>query len=72
VAKTKKVVTAEEHSIIGGLSGTVAELLAEEMPTKMRRVGMRDRFGESGEPEELLTHFGMTKKEIIEKIRELI
>ena len=50
----------------------MAELFAEERPTKMRRVGMRDRFGESGEPEELLTHFGMTQKEIIEKIKELI
>src|SRR3989344_3550409 len=72
VTKTKKVVVAEEHSIIGGLAGAVAELFAEERPTKMRRVGMRDRFGESGEPEELLTHFGMTTKEIIEKIKELI
>lgn len=72
VAKTKKVITAEEHSIIAGLAGAVAELLSEEMPTKMRRVGMKDRFGESGEPDELLAHFGMTKKEIIEKIRELV
>ncbi len=72
VAKTKRVVCAEEHSIIGGLSGAVAEMLSEERPTKMRRVGMRDRFGESGEPDELLTKFGMTKKEIIAGIRELL
>ncbi len=71
-AKTGKVVTAEEHSIIGGLGGVISELLSEELPTKIRRVGMMDRFGESGEPEELLMKYGMTKKVIIEKIKELI
>lgn len=69
--KTKRVVTAEEHSIIGGLGSAVAELLAEEMPVPMRRVGMADKFGESGEPEELLAKYGMTKEVIVAKIREL-
>lgn len=46
--KTGKVVTVEEHSIIGGLGGAVAEVLAEEAPTKMLRIGMMDQFGESG------------------------
>ena len=72
VSKTGKVVTAEEHSIIGGLGGAIAELLGEELPTKMRRVGMKDRFGESGEPTELLVKFGMTKEAIIAQIKELI
>lgn len=72
VAKTGKVVTAEEHSVIGGLGSAIAELLGEELPTKMRRVGMKDRFGESGEPEELLSKFGMTSKEIVSKIKELV
>lgn len=72
VSKTKRVVTAEEHSIIGGLGSAIAELLAEELPTKIRRVGMMDRFGETGEPEELLVKYGMTKEAIIAKIRELI
>lgn len=72
VAKTKKVVVAEEHSIIGGLAGAVAELLAEEMPVKMRRVGMPDVFGETGEVSELMNKWGLTKKEIINKIMELI
>lgn len=71
-AKTGKVVTAEEHSIIGGLGGAVAELLSEELPTKMRRMGMKDRFGESGEPSELLVKFGMTKEAIIGQIKELV
>lgn len=69
-AKTKKVVTAEEHSIIGGLGSVIAEVLSEELPTKMKRVGMGDKFGETGEPDELLKKYGMTKEAIIGKIRE--
>lgn len=72
VAKTGRVVTAEEHSVIGGLGSAVAELLAEELPTKMRRVGMKDKFGETGEPEELLKKYKMNKDEIIKMVRELI
>jgi transketolase len=64
VRKTGAVVTAEEGQIIGGLGGAIAELLGEECPAPLRRVGMRDRFGESGAPEELLTHFGLDAKHI--------
>jgi transketolase len=64
VRKTGKVVVAEEGQIHGGLAGAVAELLAEEHPARMRRIGMRDRFGESGEPNELLEHFGLDAKHI--------
>lgn len=60
VRKTRAVVTAEEGQIAGGLGGAVAELLAENMPVPLRRVGMRDHFGESGEPAELFKHFGLT------------
>lgn len=60
VEKTGAVVTVEEAQVNGGLGGTIAELLGEELPTPMIRVGMRDRFGESGEPQELLEHFGLT------------
>lgn len=59
VHKTRCVVTAEEAQIAGGLGGTIAELLAEKLPTVMRRIGMKDRFGESGDPNELLEHFGL-------------
>jgi transketolase len=59
VHKTRHVVTAEEGQVNGGLGGAVAELLGEKMPTPMLRVGMKDRFGESGKPEELLHHFGL-------------
>jgi transketolase len=59
VRKTKCVVTAEEGQIIGGLGGAVAELLAENCPVHLKRIGMQDRFGESGEPAELFVHFGL-------------
>lgn len=64
VHKTRCVVTAEEAQIAGGLGGVIAELLAERLPTVMKRVGMRDRFGESGDPQELLEHFGLTATHI--------
>lgn len=63
VRKTGAVVTAEEGQIIGGL-GAIAELLAEHHPAPMQRIGMKDRFGESGTPDELLTHFGLDAKHI--------
>ncbi|HEY5667715.1 MAG TPA: transketolase family protein [Candidatus Saccharimonadales bacterium] len=62
--KTRCVVTAEEAQIRGGLGGAVAELLGERLPTLMKRIGMQDRFGESGDPNELLEHFGLTATHI--------
>jgi transketolase len=62
--RTKHVVTVEEGQINGGLGGAVAELLGENLPTPMIRVGMNDRFGESGRPDELLKHFGLTAAHI--------
>lgn len=70
--KTGAVVTAEEHQIAGGLGGAVAEALADQHPVPMTRVGMVDRFGESGEPNQLLEHFGLTAPHIAERARELI
>lgn len=58
--RTGAVVTAEEHSIIGGLGGAVAELLAENCPVPVVRLGMRDTFGESGSPKALLQKYGLT------------
>lgn len=65
VKKTKRVITIEEAQVNGGLGGAVAELLSEEIPTPLRRIGMKDRFGESGKPDELLKHFGLTAKHIV-------
>lgn len=64
VHKTGAVITAEEHQITGGLGGAVAELLSEEFPVPIKRIGVRDRFGESGTPDELMNHFGLTAKHI--------
>lgn len=66
--KTGAVVTAEEHSIIGGLGSAVAEALAERCPVPLVRVGIRDRFGESGKPGELLEAFGLTASHIVEAV----
>lgn len=65
VRKTRAVVTVEEGQIAGGLGGAIAELLSEEEPLPLRRVGMKDRFGESGKPDELFQHFGLTAKHIM-------
>jgi len=64
VRKTGHVVTVEEAQIAGGLGGAVAELLGEQHPVPLRRIGMQDRFGESGEPNELIHHFGLDAKHI--------
>ncbi len=70
--KTRAVITAEEAQINGGLGGAVAEVLAERCPTIMRRIGMKDVFGESGKPHELMKHFGLTADHIVLAARELI
>lgn len=70
--KTGAVVTAEEAQIIGGLGGAIAEFAAEHKPVPMKRVGVRDRFGESGDPDELLEKFGLTSKHIAAKVHELM
>lgn len=64
VRKTRAVVTIEEAQIAGGLGGAVAELLAEELPVPMKRLGVRDRFGESGHPDQLLEHHGLDAKHV--------
>lgn len=70
--RTGAVMTAEEHQIAGGLGGAVAEALADHFPVPMVRVGMADRFGESGEPTELLDYFGLTAPHLVKRAKELI
>lgn len=70
--QTKGVVTAEEHSIIGGLGSAVAEVLSEKCPVPLRRVGTKDRFGESGDPKELLEKYGLTSSNIIKSALEIV
>lgn len=66
------IVTAEEHNIVGGLGGAVAEVLAEKQPVPLQRVGVRDTFGESGTPDELLAKYGLTAAEIVGAAREVV
>ena len=70
--KTRAVITIEEAQIAGGLGGAVAELLSEHQPTKMIRMGIKDRFGESGKPDELLEYFGLTAKHIMLNAHQLV
>jgi transketolase len=70
--ETGAIVTAEEHSVIGGLGGAVAELLAEQHPVPVKRVGIRDRFGTSGKAEELMKYFGLLPEDLVEAAREVL
>ncbi|MEG2338880.1 MAG: transketolase family protein [Clostridium sp.] len=69
--KTGKLLTCEEHNIIGGLGSAVAEAVSEEVPAIVRKIGVNDTFGESGKPAELLVKYGLTTENIIEKAKEL-
>ena len=70
--ETGVIVTAEEHSIIGGLGSAVAEVVSENCPVPVLRVGVKDTFGESGKPNELLEKYGLTSKDIVNKVKEAI
>lgn len=69
---TNRILTVEEHSIFGGLGGTVAEILGEEYPAIMKMIGTRDTFGESGEYRELLKKHGLVAENIAKSAKELI
>jgi transketolase len=70
--ETGAIVTAEEHSVIGGLGGAVAEFLSETCPTPLKRVGIYDRFGTSGKSEELLKYFGLNAETLVNEAREIL
>ncbi len=70
--ETGALVTAEEHNIIGGLGSAVAEVIVENTPVPLERVGIKDTFGESGKPEELLEKYGLTVKDIKEAAYKVI
>lgn len=71
-AKTGKVVTCEEHSIIGGLGSAVAECLSESLPVRMLRIGVRDRFGESGPAAELIHKYQLDGEGIYTQIKDFL
>jgi transketolase len=68
--ETGAIVTVENHNIIGGLGSAVAEVLAENAPTVMERIGSQDRFGEVGQVDYLKKAFGMTAEDIAEKAKK--
>ena len=68
--KTGRVVTAEEAQVIGGFGSAISELLSEKLPMPVLRLGMQDRFGESGLPEDLLKAYGLTGEQIAEQVKD--
>ncbi len=69
--ETGRIVTAEEHSIVGGLGSAVAEVLCRKCPVRVEMVGQHDTYGESGKPDELKEKYGMTAADIVRAVREV-
>lgn len=69
--KTKRVITLEEAQINGGLGGAVAELLSEHLPVSVIRMGIKDTYGQSGTPEELLNHYGLSVKHVMINVHDI-
>ena len=67
--ETKRIITIEDHSIIGGLGTAVCEVLSEKYPCKVTRMGVKDTFGKSGNAVELLKYFKLTAEDIINEIK---
>lgn len=70
--ETKAIVTAEEHSVIGGLGSVVSDILSENCPTLVKKVGIKDTFGESGTPNELMKKYGITSLDIVNACKEVL
>lgn len=70
--ETKAIITAEEHSIIGGLGAMVSSVVSEKQPTIVKKIGIKDTFGESGTPDELMEKYGLTHEEIVKVVEEVL
>lgn len=68
--ETKRIITVEDHSVIGGLGSAVCEVLSEDYPAKVERIGVNDEFGQSGKWNEVLEYYGLTYKEIVDRIKQ--
>jgi transketolase len=71
-AETGAIVTAEEHQEAGGLGSVVARVIAKNQPVPMEFVAVKDVFGQSGKPAELLVRYGLTSKDIVKAVREVL
>jgi transketolase len=70
--KTGRVVTVEEHTVIGGLGGAVAETLSEHSPTRVDRIGIQDHYTESATDEELLDMYGLSAERVAQRVQKLL
>ena len=68
----KKIVTVEEHQVAGGMGSAVAEVLAQNFPVPIEFIGVQDKFGQSGTPDELIEHYGMGKNSIKEAVKKVL
>jgi transketolase len=67
-----KLITIEEHQVAGGFGSAVAELLSKKRPTRIERLGIQDEFGQSGEPDQLIEHYGLAPAHIAEVARRMV
>ena len=70
--ETKRIVTVEEHQVAGGMGGAVAEVLAQNYPVPIEFIGVQDKFGQSGTPDELVEHYGMGTPSIKKAVQKII
>jgi len=70
--ETKGIVVCEEHTVVGGLASAIDEVVCENVPTKVMRVGIKDRFGQSGSPAELLKEYNLTSSDIIAAVNKVL
>ncbi len=70
--KTNRVITIENHSVIGGLGGCICEVLSEKYPVKITRIGLNDEFGQSGTPKELMAYYGLNAEKLTQRIAGLL
>ena len=69
--ETKKLITVEDHNVIGGLGTAISDVLTQNYPTKLTKIGINDTFGKSGKAEELMEYYGLTAGNIIKKVKEI-
>ena len=70
--ETGKIVTVEEHNVVGGLGSAVSEVICENHPSLVKKIGINDIFGQSGKPEELFKEYGLTSDKIVKTVKSII